>query len=399
MRIVITGASGFLGTQLVPRLQQQGIELLLVGRDPAALGRLFPQNRVAGYEDLATAAQGYDVVLHLAVRNNDQPGSLEDFRAANVTLLETVAQAARAAGVATFINVTSLQARPDETASPYARSKAEGEARLAGIPGLRVVNLRLPAVYGTEYRGKLAILAKVPGILRPLAFQTLAALKPTVHIDRVTQAVTEAAAGRVQGTRIVSDAQIGNLVFLVVKRTIDIAFVAFVVVVLWWVLLGAWIAVRLTSPGPAIFAQQRIGRHQVPFTFYKFRTMHLGTRQAGTHELSASAITKVGAFLRKTKIDEFPQVWNMLVNDLSLVGPRPGLPVQTELTAARAARGVYDILPGITGWAQIQNIDMSDPQRLAEVDAEYIALRSLPMELKILLATATGSGQGDKVRS
>lgn len=125
----------------------------------------------------------------------------------------------------------------------------------------------------------------------------------------------------------------------------------------------------------------------------------MATGKRGTHELSASAITKVGSFLRKTKIDEFPRVWNILMNDLSLVGPRPDLPVHTKLTAARAARGGYDNLTGITGRAQIQNTDMSDPQRLAEVDAEYIALRSLPTESKIVLATASGNSQDAKAKA
>ncbi|OWU74235.1 lipid carrier : UDP-N-acetylgalactosaminyltransferase [Loktanella sp. 22II-4b] len=181
------------------------------------------------------------------------------------------------------------------------------------------------------------------------------------------------------------------------RRLIDISFALFVILFLWWVLLAAWVAVRLSSPGPAIFAQERVGRQGVPFTCYKFRTMHMGTRQAGTHELTAASITRTGAFLRKTKIDELPQIWNLLRNQLSLVGPRPGLPVQTKLTEERMKRGVFEIPPGITGWAQIQNIDMSDPERLARTDAQYVALRSVLLDLKIILATARGKGQGDKV--
>jgi lipopolysaccharide/colanic/teichoic acid biosynthesis glycosyltransferase len=115
--------------------------------------------------------------------------------------------------------------------------------------------------------------------------------------------------------------------------------------------------------------------------------------------MTADAITGVGAFLRKTKIDELPQVWNILRGELSLVGPRPGLPVQTKLTDERQAHGVFSVLPGITGLAQINGVDMSDPERLARMDAHYIAQRGLLLDLKIILATFLGRGQGDKVRA
>lgn len=399
MRVLITGASGNLGRQIVPILQRHGMDLLLFSRTPQALADIFPQIPVTDYENLAGKFSGFDVVLHLAVRNNDQPGDLEAFRAINVTLVKTITEAALQAGVARFINVTSLQAQSSKNVSAYAQSKREGEAYLIGQSGIDVVNLRLPAVYGAQYRGKLAILNKLPTMLRPIARQILSAFRPTVHIDHVTQAVLNSIMGRISGTQVISDRQTGNIAFTVMKRIIDILFALFVIVFLWWVLVGAWIAIRFTSPGAAIFSQERVGRNKKTFICYKFRTMHAGTRQAGTHEMSASSITPVGAILRKTKIDELPQIWNMLRGNLSLVGPRPGLPVQTELTAARDALGVFDVLPGLTGWAQIQDIDMSDPERLACVDAEYIANRSVLIDLKIILATATGQGQGDKVRS
>lgn len=399
MRLVITGASGFLGKQLIPILQHNGLELLLVSRTPNKLLKAFPKAAVADYENLDETLVGYDAILHLAARNNDQSGDLKAFRKVNVMLLKEVTKAASKAGISLFVNVTSLQAQTSSKASAYAQSKAEGEAYLASLTGIDIVNLRLPAVYGARFSGKLAMLNKVPSLIRPFAFQLLAALKPTVHIDHVAQAVLDAINGRRSKTQTISDRQFGNTVFATTKKLIDITFVIFVVVVLWWLLLGAWVAVRLSSPGPAIFAQERVGRHRKSFICYKFRTMHVGTRQAGTHEMGASSITRVGAILRKTKVDELPQVLNILRGNLSLVGPRPGLPVQTELTAAREACGVFEILPGITGLAQVQNIDMSDPERLARTDADYVAQRSIVLDLRLILATATGSGQGDKVRS
>jgi lipopolysaccharide/colanic/teichoic acid biosynthesis glycosyltransferase len=126
--------------------------------------------------------------------------------------------------------------------------------------------------------------------------------------------------------------------------------------------------------------------------------MGLGTQEASTHEVTADSVTAVGQFLRKTKIDELPQVWNILKNELNLVGPRPCLPVQWELVSARSELGVLGEIGGITGWALIQNVDMSNPNRLAKLDAEYLALRTIPLDLKIILAAAIGRGQGDKVK-
>ncbi len=125
--------------------------------------------------------------------------------------------------------------------------------------------------------------------------------------------------------------------------------------------------------------------------------MKQGTKQAGTHEVSMASVTKIGAFMRKTKVDELPQVINILRNEISLIGPRPCLMLQEELIEARNSNGVLTVKPGISGLAQIKGIDMSNPKELALTDAKYIALRSLLLDLKIMLATVTGSGQGDRI--
>src|SRR5690606_10003296 len=111
----------------------------------------------------------------------------------------------------------------------------------------------------------------------------------------------------------------------------DRSFALAVLFLLWWFLALIWLLVRLQSPGPGLFAQKRVGRNGVQFTCYKFRTMKLGTLQAATHEVSVGNVTKLGRLLRKTKLDELPQVWNILRNEMSLVGPRPCLPAQEML--------------------------------------------------------------------
>lgn len=163
------------------------------------------------------------------------------------------------------------------------------------------------------------------------------------------------------------------------------------------ILLGMAV-VRLTSPGPAIFRQSRVGLHGKPFTCYKLRTMHVATRDAPSHEVAASAVTPVGKWLRRLKLDELPQIWNIMAGDMSFVGPRPCLPVQTELIAARMERGLYDIRPGITGVSQVAGIDMSDPEYLAQSDARYLENVSFMTDLRLIIETALGAGRGDRVR-
>lgn len=183
------------------------------------------------------------------------------------------------------------------------------------------------------------------------------------------------------------------------KRLFDILAAACGLVVLWPVILVAGLLVRRESEGPAIFAQARVGREARVFTCYKLRTMRKDTAHVPTHMAAASAVTPLGEKLRRWKLDELPQLWNVVTGEMSLVGPRPCLPTQTELIAERQRRGVLAVRPGITGLAQVQNIDMSDPVRLAIVDADYVATQSFVGDLKLILATVTGRGIGiDQVR-
>ena len=146
-----------------------------------------------------------------------------------------------------------------------------------------------------------------------------------------------------------------------------------------------------------LFKQERIGRNQKPFILIKFRTMLPGTPSIASHLSSASAVTSVGKILRRTKLDELPQLWNVLKGEMSLVGPRPNLYNQEELVAARSDKAVYDVRPGITGLAQIQGIDMSNPQLLAEVDARMLTTLNLKNYFRYIFLTLMGKGLGDKI--
>jgi O-antigen biosynthesis protein WbqP len=179
-----------------------------------------------------------------------------------------------------------------------------------------------------------------------------------------------------------------------VLRLLDVVLAGGGLLVLWPVLLLLCVLGWLDTRSP-LFRQERVGRHQVPFVLVKFRTMRPGTASVASHLASSSAITPLGAFLRRTKLDELPQLWNVLVGDMSLVGPRPGLFNQQELTASRAARGVYAALPGITGLAQVNGIDMSTPELLAEMDAEMLGELGVGSYFRFIILTVIGKGTGD----
>lgn len=154
----------------------------------------------------------------------------------------------------------------------------------------------------------------------------------------------------------------------------------------------------LFDTGSPLFKQERVGRYKKPFTLVKFRTMTVDTASVASHLASAASITRMGGFLRKTKLDELPQLWNVLKGEMSLVGPRPNLFNQDELIAERDALAVYAVRPGITGLAQVNEVDMSTPKLLAETDAKMITEMSVGNYFRFILQTVTGKGSGDRVK-
>ena len=154
----------------------------------------------------------------------------------------------------------------------------------------------------------------------------------------------------------------------------------------------------LLDTGSPIFSQKRIGKDFKIFYLYKFRTMRIDTESVASHLSSSSNITKLGLLLRRTKIDEIPQLLNVLKGDMSLVGPRPNLENQHELIDERKKYNIYKYKPGITGLAQVQNIDMSKPKLLAQTDNFMIETLSLKNYFKYIILTVTGSGSGDVIK-
>jgi O-antigen biosynthesis protein WbqP len=155
--------------------------------------------------------------------------------------------------------------------------------------------------------------------------------------------------------------------------------------------------IGLFDTGSPIFRQERVGRDQKSFILVKFRTMRQNTASVASHLADASAVTTLGAFLRRTKLDELPQLWNVLMGEMSLVGPRPCLFNQTELIRERASHEVFSARPGITGLAQVNNIDMSTPKLLAETDSRMLKELTVPAYFKYIFMTIGGKGAGDRV--
>lgn len=182
-----------------------------------------------------------------------------------------------------------------------------------------------------------------------------------------------------------------------ILRGLDIVFSLLGLVVGLPVLVVIYL-VGLFDTGSPLFMQKRVGQHQKPFTLVKFRTMRVGTASVASHLADTNTITPLGRFLRRSKLDELPQLWNVLWGDMSLVGPRPGLFNHHELLQARAEHGVFAARPGITGLAQVSGIDMSTPKLLAQTDAKMLASLTVSDYFRYIFQTVLGGGQGDAAK-
>lgn len=181
-----------------------------------------------------------------------------------------------------------------------------------------------------------------------------------------------------------------------IRRFLNVIIAGTGLVVSLPILIIFYVLIRLETPGNPIFSQTRLGWREREFTCFKLRTMFQETPDAASHLTSSAQVTRIGKLMRKTKIDELPQLWNVVKGEMDLVGPRPGLPNQLELTAARRQENVFSVRPGITGLGQVQGVDMSTPEKLAKIDRTYIEQRSLAQDLRICWATIAGKGYGDR---
>lgn len=174
------------------------------------------------------------------------------------------------------------------------------------------------------------------------------------------------------------------------KRAIDLVFAIVALIFLAIPIVVVAIAVRITSKGPVLYWSDRVGLDNRIFRMPKFRSMRVGTPAVATHMLQdpGAFLTPIGGFIRRTSLDELPQLWSILTGDMTLVGPRPALFNQDDLIALRTTRGIHKLVPGLTGWAQVNGRDELPINRKAELDEEYLDRRSLLFDLHILLITA-----------
>ena len=179
-------------------------------------------------------------------------------------------------------------------------------------------------------------------------------------------------------------------------RTLDFLLASLAFLIFSPILVLIFLIIYFENKSP-LFFQKRVGKNMNQFTLIKFRTMSKGTKSCATHLVDNSKITKLGKLLRKTKLDELPQLLNVIKGDMSLVGPRPCLPSQFELIDIRKTYNIYDYLPGITGLAQIKGIDMSNPTLLSQIDSKMMKNLNLYKYFYYLISTFLGSGFGDRV--
>lgn len=183
------------------------------------------------------------------------------------------------------------------------------------------------------------------------------------------------------------------------KRIFDLVIAAIGILPALLVISVLAILVRRGSTGPGLLRQARVGRDEKVFTCFKLRTMYVDTPDRPSHEVGRVAVTPIGAVLRRTKLDELPQLINILRGEMSFVGPRPCLPSQVALIEARRRHGVAHLRPGVTGVSQVAGVDMSDPERLATLDASYLRQMTVARDLHLIIQTVLGSGRGDRVSS
>ena len=387
----------------MPRLQHLGHEIVVVSRQPEQTRRLFGAVTTGSLNDFQNLCEGVDMVVHLAVANNERTHTPATYQEVNVDLTLRLVEQSRDAGVPVFVNISTWQALNENPKTPYARSKRKANEAVQKLTGIRIATVFLPLVHASpdvrsteprlpktnwrSWTGSTRFLNAMPLGMGAGIFSVLSAFKPTVHVNHLAYWIHQGALAQIDGWTILTDGQVHNRLYQFMRRCLDYLAIVFATVVLWWLYISVWLLVRLSSPGPGLFSQTRVGKNGKHFTCYKFRTMRTDTPNVATHRVDQASVTAVGKVLRRTKVDELPQLWNVGRGEMTLVGPRPCLPNQTELIEERQKHDLYSVAPGITGYAQVHNVNMEDIKKLAKYDLFGLSFASIASDVSIILRT------------
>ncbi|MDC3096196.1 sugar transferase [Alphaproteobacteria bacterium] len=404
MKIIITGASGFVGRLITSELNKINIKILLVGRSLKKLKKIYPNNKVCEYDELIKFANDYDCLLHLATFNNKKQNDYKKARNENLNIFKQIYKIAKKYKIYIF-NFSSIHSLDFFCKTNYAESKREIEKYIKNENYDSIQTLYLPLVYGSKMSGKLKIMNLLPKTISKLILYFLSAFKPTINIDTILLHIlkydfkSKDVNLKNHQLNILSENICKNLFFSFFKRAFDLGFSLFIIIFLWWLFILIWLLIILETPGPGIIFQKRVGKNGKIFNCIKFRTMQIGVKQAPTHQMSSNDITNFGRFLRKTKLDELPQIFNIIFNQMSLIGPRPCLDIQHKLISKREEFNILKIKPGITGYAQINKIDMSNTDIITQFDYVYLKTQSIILDCKIIIKTIFGAGNIDNIQT
>ena len=397
MKIIITGASGYVGSVLIPELAKANHELLLVGRNNQNLKKRYPKLNTCDYSDIIKSARNFDILINLAVINNNSNQSLKNFIKVNKNFLFKLVELSKLAKIKYFLNVGSfLQLNPNDFTF-YAISKREGTKKINQSTGIKILNVYMPYVYGKQWSQKLKILNIVPFYLSKKIFNFISAFYPTVNINKFSNFLNSDFKKYKEKNFYLYDEKTKNVVYIFFSQLFNILFSVNIILIFGWLFILIYFLILLERNGNPIFVQKRIGKEKKVFNLLKFRTMSHDTKERATHLINETKVTKLGKFLRFFKLDELPQIFNILRNEINFIGPRPSLLSQQKLIKQRDNKKILSIKPGLTGYSQINHIDMSNINKLVDYDHYYLINQSLFFDLKIIMRTFLGIGFKDNV--
>lgn len=386
LKIIVSGASGRVANLLVTDLLVRGHSLILVSRQPELLVDRGPRCVNVSVSEWENHAPGVDLFLNLAAANNDSGLPLQDFLQANRDFAVDLAKRCDELGIPKFIYVSTVHALDLSRASPYAESKRQGSIAVRAELGDRMQTLYLGTVYGSTFLGRMRLLNHFQGPLRKIAFLLSSAAKPVTSSASIVSYIDSLATEAMEQEKILVDSKEKNWFYRAWRNLLHSAFLVLFLAASP-LLAAAALAVLVVDGRPVLFLQARIGRDGNLFTCPKLRTMKRGTASTGTHLADKAAVTVTGKLMRSTKVDELPQVFSVVRGEMNLIGPRPCLPSQRKLVQLRENYGIIRERPGITGWAQANGVDMSNPHKLVSYEKAYLANQSVSFDLKILLTT------------